>query len=78
MLETKVFKNGNSQALRIPQDLRTDKKSYFICKIGETFIAFPTDDPWSCTSEVVGTFPPDFMNDRNQPSWGDVGAHEGF
>lgn len=28
MLTTKVFQNGNSQALRIPQELHTDKKEY--------------------------------------------------
>ena len=71
-LTTRVFQNGNSQALRIPQDLRTDKKEFFIRKIGDTFIAYPTDDPWAPAREVIGTFPEDFMSDREQPSWDDV------
>ena len=33
MLATKVFQNGNSQAIRIPQDLRTEKKDYYIRKL---------------------------------------------
>ena len=72
MLTTRVFQNGNSQALRIPQDLRTDKKEFFIRRIGDIYIAYPTDDPWAPAREVIGTFPEDFMSDRNQPSCEDV------
>lgn len=72
MLVTKVFQNGNSQAIRIPQDLRTEKKDYFIRKIGETYIAFPADDPWGPARQVIGTFPSEYMEDRDQPSWGMV------
>ena len=73
-LTTRVFQNGNSQALRIPQDLRTEKKEFFIRKIGDVFIAYPTDDPWAPARQVIGTFPEDFMSDRDQPSWDDVSA----
>lgn len=69
---TRVFQNGNSQALRIPQNLRTDKKEYFIRKIGDTFIAYPTDDPWASARQAIGTFSEDFMSERNQPSWDEV------
>ena len=78
LITTRVFQNGNSQALRIPQDLRTDKKEFFIRKISDTFIAYPTDDPWAPARQVIGTFPEDFMSDRNQPSWDDVTAREGL
>ena len=69
---TRVFQNGNSQALRIPQSLRTDKQEFFIRKIGDVFIAYPADDPWAPTRQAIGSFPDDFMADRNQPSWDDV------
>ena len=69
---TRVFQNGNSQALRIPQSLRTEKKEYFIRKIGDIFVAYPTDDPWAPSRQAVGTFPNDFMSERNQPSWNEV------
>ena len=74
-LTTRVFQNGNSQALRIPQVLRTDKKEFFIHKIGDIFIAYPTDDPWASARQVIGTFPDDFMSDRNQPTWDGVSTH---
>lgn len=73
---TRVFQNGNSQALRIPQSLRTDKKEFFIRKIGDIFIAYPTDDPWAPARQVVGTFPENFLADRNQPSWDDAASRE--
>jgi len=76
MTTTRVFKNGNSQAIRIPQEMRTDKKEFFIRKIGDIFIAYPTDDPWAPARHAVGSFPDDFMNGRSQPSWDDVNARE--
>lgn len=78
MIKTRVFQNGNSQAIRIPQEMRTEKKEYCISKIGEVFIAFPSDDPWSTVRNVIGTFPEDFMEDRDQPAWDDVPEREEF
>ena len=78
MITTRVFQNGNSQALRIPQELRTDTKEYYINRVGETYIVFPVNDPWATVRQVIGTFPDDFMDEREQPSWNDVPAREGF
>lgn len=72
MLATRVFQNGNSQAIRIPQELRTDKKDYLINKIGDVYVAYPKDDPWAVSRKLIGTFPEDFMNDRGQPPYNDV------
>ena len=68
MTTTRIFQNGNSQAIRIPQEN----------KIGDIFIAFPSDDPWAPVRQVIGTFPDDFMKDRNQPSWDDAPEREAF
>ena len=76
MVTTRVFQNGNSQALRIPQEMRTETKDYCINKIGDIFVAFPADDPWASLRQVIGTFPEDFMIDREQPSWNDVPERE--
>ena len=76
MVTTRVFQNGNSQALRIPQEMRTEAKDYCINKIGDIFVAFPADDPWASLRQVIGTFPEDFMIDREQPSWNDVPERE--
>ncbi len=78
MLATRIFQNGNSQALRIPQEMRTEKKEYCINKIGEIYIAYPSDDPWAPVRQVIGTFPEDFLEDRDQPSMEDLPEREAF
>lgn len=78
MTTTRVFQNGNSQALRIPQEMRTEKRDFFIRKVGDVFIAFPTDDPWAPVRQVMGTVPADFMRDREQPAWDDIPEREAF
>ena len=76
MTTTRVFQNGNSQAIRIPQEMKTDKKEYCINKIGVIYIAYPADDLWAATKQVIGTFSSDFMYDREQPSWNDIPNRE--
>lgn len=73
---TQVFQNGDGQAMIIPEELRTERTEYCIDKIGEVFIAFPTDDVWVQTRRIIGTFPSDFMSERDQPSWDDVVERE--
>ena len=76
MTTTRVFQNGNSQAIRIPQEMRTEQKEYFISKIGNVYIAYPAEDPWAPVRQVIGTFPEDFMTDREQPSMTELPARE--
>ena len=76
MTVTKVFQNGNSQALRIPQELRTTDKEFFIAKVGNAYIAYPADDPWMPTRQAIGTFSDDFMEDRQQPAWNTMPQRE--
>ena len=78
MTKTRIFQNGNSQAIRIPQEMRTEKKEYCINKIADIYIAFPSDDTWASVRQVIGTFPEDFMENRDQPSWDDVAQREDF
>jgi len=44
--------------------MRTEKKDYYIHKLGETYVAYSVDDPWATVREIIGTFPSDFLNDR--------------
>ena len=75
---TRVFQNGNSQAIRIPQNLRTEKKEFYIRKIGDIFIAYPTDDPWAPARQAIGSFSDDYMDERNQPSVEEIPEREDF
>ena len=68
MLTTKVFQSGNSQAIRIPQEVKTGKEEFYIRRFGEGYVLYPVDDPWFPIRSTIGTFPQDFMNDRQQPA----------
>ena len=46
MKEAKVFKSGNSQAIRLPKEYRLNVESVHINKIGNLLILIPKDDPW--------------------------------
>lgn len=76
MAVTKVFRNGNSQALRIPSEMQTDRKELIIKQIGDMYIAYPVDDPWLPLKQVIGTFPDDYMMERDQPLWGEVAERD--
>ena len=69
MAMAKIIQSDTDEAIIIlPKSLHTEQKELFIDKLGEDgFILFPPDDPLYPAKQVVGTFPEDFMEDRNQP-----------
>lgn len=69
MIRTKIINKKGSQILVIPQELRADENiEYSIKKIDDVFIMHPKNDSLASFSQVIGSFPNDYMNDRNQPS----------
>ncbi|MDR0230566.1 MAG: antitoxin [Dysgonamonadaceae bacterium] len=68
MLTTKVFKSGNSQAVRIPKEYQIDSDELYINKIGNAIVIFPKNDPWKLFKESLADFSDDyFAGGRNQP-----------
>jgi antitoxin VapB len=68
MQSTKVFKSGNSQAIRIPQEYQVDEEELMINKIGNTIVLFPKNDPWELFKKSLTEFSDDYFKDgRNQP-----------
>ena len=53
MVTAKVFKSGNSQAVRLPKEYRLDTKEVSINRIGNVLIMAPVDDPWRGFSEGI-------------------------
>ena len=78
MLTAKVFQSGNSQAVRIPKEVQTNLNEFNIHKFGDCYILFPKDDPMLPLRETTGTFPPDFMDDREQPLCEELPEREAF
>ena len=68
MYTAKVFKSGNSQAIRIPKEYQMDMDELFINKIGNTIVIFPKNDPWGMFKESLAGFSDDyFIDGRKQP-----------
>ena len=65
---TKTFKNGNSQAVRIPNEFRLPDGELRIEKIGSAILLIPKNDPWRLFDESLNGFSDDFLaGGRNQP-----------
>ncbi|MDR1979224.1 MAG: type II toxin-antitoxin system VapB family antitoxin [Synergistaceae bacterium] len=63
----KVFRNGNSLAVRIPKEFY-DGEDLLIQKIGSVIVLSPVKDTWRIFKESLADFSDDFFADgRNQP-----------
>jgi len=67
MLTAKLFKNGQSQAVRLPKEFRFEGPEVFVKRIGRVVLLVPKDDPWQEMANSLGKFTDDFMSERKQP-----------
>ncbi|MCQ0988891.1 antitoxin [Jiella marina] len=74
----KVFRSGNSQAVRLPKDFRFETSQVEITRDGDAVVLRPADrkrDPWAGVKAAIalGTDDEDFFpQGREQPSEPDV------
>ncbi len=67
MKTAKLFKNGQSQAVRLPKEFRFDGESVYIHHVGNCVVLVPKDDdPWKSMFEATQLFTDEFMTDRDQ------------
>ena len=76
MSTAKVFKNGNSQAIRIPKEMQTKEKEFIIQKSGECYFLLPKNDPWALLRQCFSMECEDLSFERNQPSISDLEERE--
>lgn len=67
MKTAKLFRNGQSQAVRLPKEFRFDGEEVYIKKTGNVVMLIPTQQSWDSLLGSLDKFTPDFMEDRNQP-----------
>jgi antitoxin VapB len=68
MKTVKIFKSGNSKAVRIPKEYHINAEELIINKVGNTLILFPRDDPWELFKKSLSEFSKDVFSDgRKQP-----------
>ena len=67
MRTAKLFKNGGSQAVRLPKEFRFEGSRVFIKKVGDAVVLLPRQDSWDVLFKSLSQFTDDFMATREQP-----------
>ncbi|RMH03926.1 MAG: antitoxin [Nitrospirae bacterium] len=68
MKTAKIFRSGNSQAVRIPKEFQIEGKEVEIRKKGRSLILCPKKRSWTSLIESLEKFTEDFMaKGRRQP-----------
>lgn len=68
MKTAKLFKNGQSQAVRLPKEFRFEGESVYIHHLGNYVVLVPKDTPWKSMFEATEQFSEDFLTNRIQGS----------
>ncbi len=63
----KVFKNGASQAVRLPKEFRFNVDQVCVKRIGSAVLLFPRQAAWALMADALGQADDDFMAQRRQP-----------
>ena len=67
MKTAKLFKNGQSQAVRLPKEFRFSGDEVYIKKSGNAVVLIPVADSWEPLFRSLSMFSKDFMSRREQP-----------
>ncbi|MGJ4788947.1 AbrB/MazE/SpoVT family DNA-binding domain-containing protein [Leptospira koniambonensis] len=67
MNKAKIFKNGDSQAVRLPKEYRFKGKEVYIHREGEVVILTPIQDAVDRLWNTLNEFSDDFKIERDQP-----------
>ena len=67
MNTAKIFKSGNSQAVRLPKGFQLEGNEVYIKRVGKNIILTSKDDPWAGLIDSLDMFSDDFMAERQQP-----------
>ena len=68
MKTAKLFKNGDSQAVRLPKEFRFTGTEVFVKRVGNAVVLLPKARSWDALIDSLAKFPADFMDDREQPA----------
>ena len=68
MQTARLFRNGRSQAVRLPKEFRFDGDRVFVKRVGNAVVLVPYERPWQSLFDSLGQFSDDYMQDREQPA----------
>lgn len=67
MKTAKLFKNGRSQAVKLPKEFRFEGDQVYIKKMGNAVLLISQRDSWATIIDSLSMFSEDFMETRKQP-----------
>jgi antitoxin VapB len=67
MKTAKLFKNGDSQAVRLPREFRFAGNEVLIKRTGAAVVLLPKSKSWETLLSSLDQFSGDFMSERGQP-----------
>lgn len=67
MKTAKLFRNGRSQAVRLPREFRFEGDRVYVKRVGNAVVLLPYEDSWRGLFEALEQFSEDFMGEREQP-----------
>ncbi len=67
MKTAKLFRNGQSQAVRLPKEFRFEDDHVFVKKSGNAVVLLPAKNSWDTLIQSLEKFSDDFMAERKQP-----------
>lgn len=67
MKTAKLFRNGQSQAVRLPKEFRFEGDFVYVKKSGNAIILLPARGSWDSFVKSLEKFSEDFMAEREQP-----------
>ena len=65
--KAKLFRNGDSQAVRLPKEFRFEGSEVLIRRLGTGVVLLPVTQSWDTLVASLAKFPDDFMQSRDQP-----------
>ena len=65
MNTAKLFKNGKSQAVRLPKEFKFEGNEVYIKKVGRLVILIPQNDPWESLMDSLDKFSDDSCLNAN-------------
>ena len=68
MRTAKLFKNGESQAVRLPKEFRFEGTEVLIKRVGDAVVLLPTSRSWDTLIDSLAKFPADYLAERDQPA----------
>jgi antitoxin VapB len=67
MKMARLFRNGQSQAVRLPKEFRFEGDFVYVKKSGDAVVLLPAKGIWNSLVESLDKFSDDYMSERDQP-----------